>query len=154
VSERQSPGGDTSVKRVPTPEDKASRESDLRSDAEKRESLVQLRRQYLEAQKLVSSDEPYVNLEWILGSRRNITEDPLGLATRTIELVGLWLQDVALELDRRLPPAGGNRDAAALSPNAARELAARSLRDATERFLLAFRSPTQVGSVERPPSRS
>jgi hypothetical protein len=154
MSEPEGPGRGTSDERVPIADDKASRHPDLRSDAERRESLVQLRRRYLEARKLVSSDEPHANLEWILGARRNVAEDPPALATGTIELVGLWLQDLAVELDRRLPSAGGNEDARALSPDGVRELVARSLRQATERFLLAFRSPSQTAMAEPPASSS
>jgi hypothetical protein len=110
---------------------------DPRGDSEKRESLVELREQYVEAHKLVSSDEPYANLEWILGARRNTTQDPLALEAKTIELAALWLQDLAVEVDRR--PAGDFDDGAPSSPQAG-ETPAQSLRDATARFLLAFRN--------------
>jgi hypothetical protein len=117
------------------------RESDFPEDTEKRESLVHLQERYVEAQKLVSSEKPYANLEWILGGRRNVTQDPLGLESGTIELVALWLQDLAGEIDRRLPPpATFGLDSPGDSCSDARELV-RNLRDATERFLVAFREP-------------
>jgi len=120
--------------------DKASGDCDPLEDSERRESFVQLRARYVEAQKLVSSDEPFANLEWILGARRNITQDPLGLETKTIELAALWLQDLAVEVDHRLPPPPtGDFDGSALSSYQAAKSAAQSLRDATARFLLAFR---------------
>jgi hypothetical protein len=101
-------------------------------DSERREAFVRLRETYLEAQKRVTSDGPYTNLEWILGERSDATQNPPALAEKTVELVGLWLQDLASELDRQ-PPGHGQ--------------AGRTLRDAMTRFLLAFRS-RPVGPVE------
>jgi hypothetical protein len=122
-------------------------EEDLRDHTEKRESLVRLQERYVEAQKLVSSQEPYANLEWILGGRRNVTQDPLGLELGTIELVGLWLQDLAIEIDRRLPrPTSEGLDSAGTSHSRAHELV-QGLRDATERFLVAFRHPPTAPTV-------
>jgi hypothetical protein len=110
-------------------------------DSEKRESFARLREQYIEARKLVSSDEPYENLEWILGARRDGAQDPLALETKTIELAALWLQDLAVEVDRRPPrePAGDSDGRVSSSPRAG-ETPGQNLRDATARFLLAFRS--------------
>jgi hypothetical protein len=109
-------------------------------DSEKRESFVRLREQYVEAQKLVSSDEPYANLDWILGSRRNAARDPLALEAKTIELAALWLQDLAVEVDRRpAPRPAGDSPSDALSSPRAGEAPGQGLRDATARFLLAFR---------------
>ncbi len=107
-------------------------------DAEKRESFFRLREQYAEARKLVSTDEPYANLEWILGARRNITQDPPRLGTKTVDLAALWLQDLAAEVDHQSPPPAGDFDGDALSSHHAGKLAAQRLRDATVRFLLAF----------------
>jgi hypothetical protein len=120
---------------------------DRPGDAEKREALVELRDRYVEARELGPSSErgPYgehhANLEWILGARRNPTQDPLGFETKTIELVALWLQDLAVELDRRLPTAQAEPKGDALVANEARLSVVRELRDATERFLVAFRRP-------------
>jgi hypothetical protein len=112
---------------------------DPRDDSEKRESFLQLRERYADARKLVSSDEPYANLEWILGARRNITQDPPSLGTKTVELAALWLQDLAVEVDHRSPPPpAGDFDGNALSSHQAGKLAAQRLRDATVRFVLAF----------------
>jgi hypothetical protein len=112
------------------------------SDAEKREALVELRDRYVEARGDGASGEKHSNLDWILGARRNPTQDPLGFETKTIELIALWLQDLAVELDRRLttPPRAEAGDGA-LAALEARKSVARELRDATERFLVAFRSP-------------
>ena len=127
---------------------------DPREDSEKRETFARLREQYVEARRLVSADEPYANLEWILGARRNSAQDPLALEAKTIELAALWLQDLAIEVDRRPPrrPAGDSDGRAPLSPRAG-ETPGQSLRDATARFLLAFKSSTS-NRAEDPASAS
>jgi hypothetical protein len=118
-----------------------ARHLDLYGDDERREALVQLRDHYVEAQKLVSSGQPHENLGWILGARRNPTQDPLGFQTQTIELIGLWLQDLIVALDEQLPdPTTGESDSDVRSAYEARQAAAQTLRDATERFLAVFRS--------------
>ncbi len=114
--------------------DKASGDCDPLEDSERRESFVQLRARYVEAQKLVSSDEPFANLEWILGARRNITQDPLGLETKTIELAALWLQDLAVEVDHRGPKA---------RPHGASMAGPRD--EATDRLRRRGRGPMEVG---------
>ena len=122
----------------------------LPADAEKREALVKLRDRYVEARELGSSGEHHANLEWILGARRNPTQDPLGFETKTIELIALWLQDLTIELDRRLPEAQAELQDSALLAHEARQSVVRELRDATERFLVAFRSTspaTADGSI-------
>jgi hypothetical protein len=117
-----------------------SRGLDLPRNAEKREALLKLQGEYAEARKLGSSREPHANLEWILGARRDPTQDPLGFETNAIQVVALWLQDLAIELDRRLPkPLPARLEEGDLSAHEARQLAAQKLRDATERFLAAFR---------------
>ncbi len=122
----------------PTGEGAISR--DLSRDTEKREALVKLQDRYAEARELGSTGESHANLEWILGARRNSTQDPLGFETKAIELVALWLQDLAIELDRRLPkPLAAELEESALSSHEARQAVAQKLRDATERFLVAFR---------------
>jgi hypothetical protein len=116
------------------------RRLDLPRDAEKRESLLKLQDEYAEARKLGSSREPHANLEWILGARRDPTQDPPGFETNAIEVVALWLQDLAIELDRRLPkPLPARLEENDLTAYEARQLAAQKLRDATEKFLAAFR---------------
>ena len=98
---------------------------DLHHDLERREAFARLRENYLEAQGLDTSDGLHTNLEWILGERRDATQNPPALAEKTVELVGLWLQDLASELDRQLPERGQ---------------AGSTLQDAITRFLHAFRS--------------
>jgi hypothetical protein len=98
---------------------------DLHDDLERREAFARLRETYVEAQGLVTSDGLHTNLDWILGERRDATQNPPALAEKTVELVGLWLQDLASELDRQLPGRGQ---------------AGSTLRDAITRFLHAFRS--------------
>lgn len=108
-------------------------------DAEKRQALGDLRDQYVEARGLEASGEPHVNLDWILGARRNPTQDPLQFETKTIELVALWLQDLTRELERRLPePVRTDQETSVPSANEEREAVALKLRHATEAFLAAF----------------
>ena len=112
---------------------------DPRRDVEKREALAKLRDEYARARTLGSARESHANLEWILGTRRGATQDPLGFETKAIEVVALWLQDLTMELDRRLPkPLPHRLEEADLSAHDARQLAAQKLREATERFLAAF----------------
>lgn len=128
--------------------------------SEKRESFLWLQERYVEAEKLVSSDAApsqsdtrgHANLEWILGERRNVNRDPLALEAKTIELAALWLQDLAVEVDRRPSPqlVVGVPDSSLSSPQAG-ETAAQDLRDATARFLIAFRD-SLVNSTQRPAS--
>ena len=108
-------------------------------DTEKREALVSLRDRYVEARELGTTGEEHANLEWILGARRNPTQDPLGFETKTIELVALWLQDLAVEVDRRAVPAVPETEKDAAAAHEVRQAMAQKLRDATERFLTAFR---------------
>jgi hypothetical protein len=123
-----------------------ARQRNIDIDAEKRNALIHLRDRYVEARNLVSSHEPYRNLEWILGARRNPTQDPLALPPRTVELVALWLQDLVVQLDTRAPeqPASES-EAARLAGGEARRAVAQKLRDATKRFLTAFRPSIPIG---------
>lgn len=111
-------------------------------EAEQREALAQLRGRYVEAREHVSSVEAYENLEWLLGARGSATQDPLGLQTRTIELIALWIQDLSVELDRRLEEQATGDEAAVASATAARQSNVQNLREATERFRAAFLPPT------------
>jgi hypothetical protein len=125
-------------------EGSASSHLDLGKDAEMRQALVKLRECYLQARELGSTFEPHANLEWILGARRSPTQDPLAFETSTIAVVALWLQDLAIELDRRAPASTMvERQDEALSAHEARRAMAQTLREATERFLTAFER--QVG---------
>lgn len=95
-----------------------------RDDSGRRDAFVRLRETYGEAQRHVPAEGTYEELQWILGARRNGTQDPLSLGTKIIELIALWLQDLVREMERRSP---------------APTEAARNLRDATAGFLQAFR---------------
>ncbi len=138
------PGSDCLVGGDPTAEPTLVRRlQDPAREGEKREALVQLRDSYVEAREQVSSVEAYENLEWILGARANAAQDPMGLQTRTIELIALWLQDLSIELDRRLEEqAMGNHEEGTSLASAARQSKVQKLREATERFLAAFLPPT------------
>jgi hypothetical protein len=114
---------------------------DLPIDSEKREALQELQKEYAVARKLGLTREPHANLEWILGARRDAKGDPSSFEPKNIEVVTLWLHDLALELDRRLTkPLDARLEETDVEAYEARQLAAQKLRDATDRFLHAFRS--------------
>lgn len=104
-------------------------------DTRKRGIVARLRQRYGEARGL-SSREPdpqhSAHLEWILGAQRDLGRDEAALDSRVSELVVLWLQDYAQQLDDResMPPAAGSRQAAV-----------RDLRTATSDFAEAFLGP-------------
>jgi len=112
-------------------------DGDPREEFEKRLSFAGLRRQYARSRRLVSSEEPYANLDWILGARRDIGRGPLHLETKMVALSALWLEDLAAEVDRQpaLPSAGFT---AGTFSHGTRGLAAQGLRDAVRRFVRAF----------------
>lgn len=104
---------------------------------ERRASLADLRDRYAEARSHVPTGEPHGNLDWILGARRNPDRDPLLLPAETIRLIALWLQDLAGDLDRAsLQGTPGQKSLVAPADSLAAKL-----RDATSRFLMAFRHP-------------
>ena len=109
-------------------------------EAEKQQTLARLRELWGEARDLVSTDQAFTNLEWILGVKRNPGPVPVDLDDRTIEVITLWLRDLALEIDRRLPlrPADG-LDEGLQSVDRKRHSMAARLRVATEGFVMAFR---------------
>jgi hypothetical protein len=106
-------------------------------DSERRASIADLRDRYAEARSQVPTGEPHGNLDWILGARRNPERDPLLYRTGTIRLIALWLQDLASDLDRA-SERGTPEQKSIVAPA---ESLAGKLRDATKRFLTAFRNP-------------
>jgi hypothetical protein len=123
----------------------------------RRRALVEkLREQYAEARELVPSARGPVsshsNLEWILGPRRNPELDGSELDGAVSELVVLWLEDLALELEapewpRSSSDAGGRM--MTIADADARQSVAQTLRTATRDFaatLLAPRGRSASGS--------
>jgi hypothetical protein len=101
--------------------------------------LDRLRDRYSQARDLVPPAEPHSNLEWILGPLRNRKRDEAGFETGLAELVVLWLQDFALELDAPTPallePGAVPSECSAAGP---RQAAVHGLRAATREFAVAF----------------
>jgi hypothetical protein len=123
-------------------------EVDEADEASKQRALARLRERYGEARDLVSGTQPYANLDWILGSKRNRSHGPSDLGNRTIEVVTLWLQDLALEVDRQLPPRPTDRlDQSLQSAYRTRHSLATRLRVATEGFVMAFRRKVIKGDA-------
>ena len=101
-------------------------------NSERHDAFMRLRTAYVLAQKLVPEEGTYEELQWILGERRSGAPDPPpSLGARTIELVALWLQDLVREMEVHSPACGD---------------AVRDLRDATARFLTAFRTEQPIPS--------
>jgi len=109
-------------------------------DTKRRQALARLKQRYRQARELVSPAEPHANLEWVLGAERNPGHEA-DLNNNMIELVGLWLQDLAAEVDSRVSrQVTGAVDESLPSLDQARQSMAQSLRAATEGFLVAFRN--------------
>jgi hypothetical protein len=115
-------------------------------DSPDRAIVVRLRERYAEARELVSLEpawEPsHAHLEWILGPRRNRELDFVPLGREISELVVLWLEDLALELEAE-PGAGPEWDAGT------RQSVAQTLRSATRDF-----AGTLLGAGPRPAAES
>jgi hypothetical protein len=114
------------------------------ADSRRRGIVERLRGRYAEAQEWVIADSgsssPHANLEWILGSRRG-AGDGASIGTSVSELVVLWLEDLALELEH--PEVADSGRGGEGSP--ARRAAAEELRVATRDFADAFLDPQADG---------
>ena len=130
------------------PDWSSSAQTEAFSDDEKLEGLTRLRDSYVEAQELAARGQPHENLDWILGERRDLTQDHLALHSERIELISLWLEDLVAELESPPPDleATGS-DSRSISAHQSRSAAAQRLREATQRYLKLFRSPE--GPTER-----
>ncbi len=113
----------------------------VRGAESRRRGVVQrLRGRYAEAQEWIIpgvSASPHSHLEWILGVRSSHRDDA-ALETSVCELVVLWLEDLALELEHRdvAKPVVGAQG---------RLVAAEELRVATRDFAEAFLDPCLDG---------
>ena len=109
-------------------------------DGEKLEGLTQLRDLYVEAQGLALRGQPHENLDWILGPRRDLSENPLPFQTKRIELISLWLEDLVAELEIPPPvPETTGSESRSASAHQSRREAAQRLREATQAFLKLYR---------------
>jgi hypothetical protein len=125
----------------------------MRDDPTRRQALARLRDSYSEARDLVSDTHPYANLEWILGEKRNRGDGPGDMDNKMVAVVTLWLEDLALEVERRLPPRPANRlDHGVQAAYRVRHSVATRLRLATEGFARAFRRRTS--KPDAPPKES
>jgi hypothetical protein len=110
----------------------------------KRGIVARLRERYGEAREFVPWEPPlnaqaYGHLEWILGKQRSPERDEAVLGTEVSELVVLWLQDLARELDNpAVLPGVPRSDGGPASTEGVRQAAADGLRTATRDFAEAF----------------
>ena len=88
------------------------------------------------------SGEPHhAHLDWILGSRSDSDRDDSGVDAGISELMILWLEDLAADLEGGSTVASGaSRKAVDRRPDGRLESAARGLREATRDFAQAFRA--------------
>jgi len=120
------------VKPTETASEAAAQTDDLR----KQKALRRLEARYGEARELLSSEEPHRNLDWVLGASGATKQRRSNLSLKMIPLVSLWLEDLAVELERGLAPGPlGEPDERVERASQACKTAARSLREATEGFL-------------------
>jgi len=118
----------------------------VRGAESRRRGVVQrLRGRYADAQEWIvrgASSSPHSHLDWILGVRRGAHRDDAVLETSVCELVVLWLEDLALELEH--PDLAKPRGRSAVGPQG-RLVAAEELRVATRDFAEAFLGPRMDG---------
>lgn len=118
----------------------AASNSLLDDDARRRGVVARLRQRYDEAREFVLSGPPldaqaHEHLEWILGKQGNPERGGAVLGTEVSELVVLWLQDLARELDSQaFFPGAPDSDDGAASTSGVRQAAADGLRTATRDF--------------------
>ena len=108
-------------------------------EAQRRRVVDRLTRPYGAARELASGSEDHANLDWILGTRRNLDRNGSTLDREMAQLALLWLHDLARELDGHLAAETSG------SPDHRSEVA-HSLRVATRDFAEAFLTPLE--SVE------
>ena len=127
----------------------------VEDEARRRGIVARLRERYDEAREFVVSelpleDQAHGHLEWILGKQSNAEHDESPLDTEVSEIVVLWLQDLARELDDQasVPATPGSGLGAAATADV-RHAAADGLRTATRDFAEAFLS-SELAPVSGP----
>lgn len=104
-------------------------------------ALDRLKARYGEARKLVSPNGDCVNLDWILGAMTGVDERSEDLNRKMMILLSLWLEDLAVELERGTAKGlSGAASESAAAAHRACETVAASLRQATTAFVAISRS--------------
>ena len=112
-----------------------------RSRSVPEEAFDLLRARYSEARHLLSLEGDCANLDWILGRSSGSDLRTRNLNRGMIALLSLWLEDLAVELDRDPERAlHETLDAPIAAARRACESAAAGLRQATSGFLAALQS--------------
>jgi hypothetical protein len=106
-------------------------------------ALGRLRERYSSARALVEppGDSPHSNLDWILGESRSPYRNSASIDAALAELVVLWLDDLARELDESLPAHDRTSAVDGASPEGSPRAIIRGLRIATREFAEAFLLP-------------
>jgi hypothetical protein len=115
-------------------------------DHRKRGVVARLRERYSEAREFAPSAPPpdaetFAHLEWILGRQRNPELDEATMSVEVSELVVLWLQDLAREVESPALTGPPVPDSTGASTAGVRQAVADDLRTATRDFAAAFLSP-------------
>jgi hypothetical protein len=105
------------------------------------EAFHRLKARYGEARELLSPSGDCVNLDWILGALTSSDPRSEELNRKMMTLLPLWLEDLAVELERGTAKgrSGALSEAAAAAHRACESVAA-SLRQATTAFVAMSRS--------------
>jgi len=126
----------------------------LDDDTRKRGIVARLRQRYGEAREFVLIEPPpddraHLQLEWILGGQNSPAPAGAALDTEVSELVVLWLEDLARELDNQtfFPETPGSDPGDAASTGV-RLAAAEGLRNATREFAEEFLNAPPVPAPE------
>jgi len=100
------------------------------------EAFDRLKVRYGEARKLASPGADSLNLDWILGAAASSGQRPEELNLKMMTLLCLWLEDLAVQLERQMEeaPSGPMSEAAAAAHRACESVAA-NLRQATTEFM-------------------
>jgi hypothetical protein len=105
------------------------------------EALDRLKARYGEARKLVSPHGDCVNLDWILGAMTAVDQRSDDLNRKMMILLSLWLEDLAVELERGTAKGLSEPMSESAAPALrACEIVAASLRQATTAFMAISQS--------------
>jgi len=110
-------------------------------DSIRDEAFDRLKARYGEARELWSPNGDCINLDWILGAMMSSEESSEDLNRKMISVLSLWLEDLAVELERETAKGlSGEISESATAARRACESVAASLRQATTAFVAMSRN--------------
>jgi hypothetical protein len=108
-------------------------------DSVRDDALTRLKARYGEARGLLSPSGECANLDWMIGAMTSSDQRSEDLNRKMTILLSLWLEDLAVELERARELSGAIGESAAAAHRAC-ESAATSLRQATTEFVATSRN--------------